>query len=159
MSTIRLVRFVTRYLPGARINLLCFGVPEVHQHHGFHKSVYHFRPGQIFGAVWWRRQDEDRQHRTVAIVEAVHHDQEGRDLPDIHGKVTVHAILDQHGPAGQAGAVDMLLDLIEDLKRRQRNPAQLPADYWRSVAHRIMLCQPSLQPRSGAFEEESLCIV
>lgn len=158
LSTTRLIRYVTRYVPGCRINCLCFGVPEVHQHQGVHRSVYQFRPGQIFGAVWWRRQDEDRQHRTIAIVEAVHHDREGMELPDIHGRIAVHAMVDQHGPAGQAGAVDLLLDVIEDLKLRRRDPAQFPADYWRTMAHRILLCQPSLQPHSSALEEEPVCI-
>jgi hypothetical protein len=158
LSTTRLIRYVTHYVPGQRFNCLCFGLSELLQHSGSRPSVYHFRPGQIFAPIWWRREDDDRQHRTLAIVEALHHEEEGQELPDIRGKIAIHAMVDQHGPAGQAGAVDMLMDLIEDLKHRQRNPAGFTAEYWRSMVHRIMLCQPSLQPRSGTVDEELLCI-
>jgi hypothetical protein len=101
--------------------------------------VYHFRPGQIFGVVWWRRYPDDRQHRAVAIVQALGDDQTGHELPSIHTAVAVHAIVDQHGPAGQDGAVDLLLDLIQDLKHRGQKLEKLPPAYWTEAVHRIML--------------------
>jgi hypothetical protein len=60
-------------------------------------------------------------------------------LPGIHSAVAVHAIVDQHGPAGQNGTVDLLLDLIEDVKARGEDPAKLPPKYWTKVVHRILL--------------------
>jgi hypothetical protein len=134
-----LTRFVSRYVPHSSLERLCFGAPanQHEEHEG--QSVYHFHPGQIFGVVWWRRFPADRQHRAVAIVQALRDDQSGHDLPGIHSAVAVHAIVDQHGPAGQNGTVDLLLDLIEDVKARGQDPAKLPPKYWTKVVHRILL--------------------
>ncbi len=143
MRSIRLTRFVTRYVPRSSLDGLCFGAPANQHEEREGHSVYHFRPGQIFGVVWWRRYPEDRQHRTVAIVQALGIDQSGHELPGIHSAVAVHAIVDQHGPAGQDGAVDLLLDLIEDLKLRGRKPEKLPPSYWTKAVHDILL-QPIL---------------
>jgi hypothetical protein len=57
--------------------------------------------------------------------------------------VAVLAIVDQHGPAGQDGAVDLLLDLIEDLKHGGQDPEKLPPTYWARTVHHILL-QPAV---------------
>ncbi len=139
MRSIRLTRFVARYVPRSSLDGLCFGAPANQPAEREGRSVYHFRPGQIFGVVWWRRYPEDRQHRAVAIVQALGSDQTGHELPGIHSAVAVHAIVDQHGPAGQDGAVDLLLDLIEYLKRRGQEPEKLPPSYWTQAVHHILL--------------------
>jgi hypothetical protein len=118
LRPIRLTRFVARYIPRSKLDGLCFGAPANQHEERNGRRVYHFRPDQIFGVMWWRRYPDDRQHRAVAIVQALASDQTGHELPDIRAAVAVHAIVDQHGPAGQDGAVDLLLDLIEDLKQR-----------------------------------------
>lgn len=139
MRPIRLTRFVARYVPCSRLDGLCFGAPTNHHEERKGRSVYHFRPGQIFGVVWWRRYSDDRQHRAVAIVQALKPDQTGHELPGIHTPVAVHAIVDQHGPAGQDGAVDLLLDLIQDLKQRGQHLEKLPPTYWTEAVHHILL--------------------
>jgi len=139
LRPICLTRFVSRYVPRSRLDGLCFGTPANHHEERKGCTVYHFRPGQIFGVLWWRRYPDDRQHRAIAIVEAIGSGQTGHELPSIHSPVTVHAIVDQHGPAGQDGAVDLLLDLIQDLKQRGQNPAELPPTYWPKVVHLILL--------------------
>jgi hypothetical protein len=93
----------------------------------------------MFAVLWWRRRPNDRQHRAVAVVQALDGDQTGHELPGIHHAVAVHAIVDQHGPAGQDGAVDLLLDLIQDLKHRGRKLEKLPATFWTDAVHRILL--------------------
>lgn len=149
MSPTRLTRFVARYVPRSRFDGLCFGTPTNHHEKRKGHNVYHFRPGQIFGVVWWRRYPDDRQHRAVAIVQALARDQVGHELPGIHTAVAVHAIVDQHGPAGQDGAVDMLLDLIEDLKSGGQDPERLSPDYWTNAVHRILL-HPALSDSMAA---------
>ena len=139
MRSIRLTRFVAHYVPRSRFDGLCFGTPA-HQHEERRgRTIYHFLPGQIFGIVWWRRHPDDRQHRAVAIVQALGQEQTGHELPGIHTPVAVHALVDQHGPAGQDGPVDQLLDLIQDLKHRGPEPESLPPTYWAETVHRILL--------------------
>lgn len=142
MESDRLTRFVARYIPGVLIDCLGFGLPTEQHDDRSRRTVYEFRPGQLFAVVRWRRYDEDRQHRALAIVEAVTDPHVGHEMPGIHPPPIVHAMVDQHGPAGQGGAVDALLDLIQDMKHRREDPAKLPPDYWRAAACRIMLCQP-----------------
>jgi len=149
LRPVSFTRFVSRYVSHRRLDSLCFGVPTLHHEERNGRGVYHFRPGQIFGVAWWRRYGNDRQHRAVAIVEALAADQPGHELPSIHAPVAVHAIADQHGPAGQDGAVDCLLDIIEDLKRRGKKLEQLPPSFWTEAAHKILL-HPLLADSSTA---------
>jgi hypothetical protein len=51
--------------------------------------------------------------------------------------------------AAQDGAVDCLLDLIEDLKRRGKKLEQLPPLFWTEAAHKILL-HPLLSDSSTA---------
>jgi hypothetical protein len=139
MHPVRLTRFVSRYVPCHRLDSLCFGSPAIQHPEARGHSVYHFHPGQMFAVLWWRRHPNDRQHRAVAVVEALGTDQMGHELPGIHHAVAVHAIVDQHGPAGQDGAVDLLLDLIQDLKNRGKRLETLPAKFWTDAVHRILL--------------------
>lgn len=138
MRRTQLTHFTSTSIPHSRVDALSFGTPvSSYRKHG--RTVYQFRPGQIFGVVWWRHCADDRQHRAAAIVQAIDSHYAGRHMPGIQKPVAVHAIVDQHGPAGQDGAVDLLLDLIEDLKRRGRKPEQLPLTYWAEASLRILL--------------------
>lgn len=137
----RLTRFVARYVTGSMADCLCFGDPDHHHDERRGHTNYHFRPGQLFAVVWWRRYSEDRQHRALAVVEALAAGKSGHVLPSIDCAVAVHAIVDQHGPAGQDGAVDQFIDLVQELKHRRQNPATMPASYWTETAQRILLCQ------------------
>jgi hypothetical protein len=139
LRSIRLTRFVSRYVSHSSWDGLCFGAPAHHHEEHERRSVYHFHPSQIFGVLWWRRCSEDRQHRALAIVQAVSADEAGHELPGIHGGVAVHAIVDQYGPAGQDGSVDRLLDLIDDLKLRGRKIETLPPSFWIEAVHHILL--------------------
>jgi hypothetical protein len=135
-----LTHFIARFVPRSRLDGLCFGTPTHHHRQRQGRTIHQFRPGQIFGVIWWRWCPDDRQHRTLAIVQALGNGQAGHQLPGIKKAVAVHAIVDQHGPAGQDGAVDLLLDLIEDLKHRGQKPEQLPPIFWTDAVHRILLC-------------------
>ena len=141
MRRTQLTHFTATSIPHLRIDALSFGAPVCsYRKHG--RTVYQFRPGQIFGVVWWRHCADDRQHRAAAIVQALASKKVGRHMPGIHEAVAVHAIVDQHGPAGQDGAVDLLLDLIQDLKHRGQKPEQLPLAYWAVASIRILLGPP-----------------
>ncbi len=150
----RLTRFESRYVAGSLIDCLCFGDPVNHHEEGNRRTAYHFRPGQIFGVVWWRKYSEDRQHRALAVVEALPSGHAGFTLPGIQPAVSVHAIVDQHGPSGMDGAVDQLLDVIHDLKHRRKNPATLPSSYWPETVHQILLCQT---PFDSYADEGFIC--
>jgi hypothetical protein len=140
LRSIRLTRFVSRHVPCSSFDGLCFGAPaHQHEEHGW-RSVYHFHPTQIFGVLWWRRHSPDRQHRAIAIVQALGADQIGYEVPGVNAPVAVHAIVDQHGPAGeQDGAVDLLLDLIQNLKVRGQKAETLSPSYWIEAVRHIQL--------------------
>jgi hypothetical protein len=87
-------------------------------------------------------------------VQAIGSDQTGHELPGLHAAVAVHAMVDQHGPAGQDGAVDLLLDLIQDLRARGRKLEELPASFWTDAVHRILL-HPVLS--DFQYAEKVLC--
>lgn len=143
-------RFVAQRRRGSLVHCLCFGVPAKRKRNGNHE-VFHFLPGQLFAVVRWRRHSEDRQHRSLMIVEAGGDPKAGCNIPGIHPSPIVHAMVDQHGPAGQGGAVDQLLDLIQDIKSRGDHPEQFAAKYWRAVAYRILLCEKPLEAGAGDF--------
>ena len=145
----RLTCFVAGYAPGSSFDDLCFGDPAHHHAEEDNVRVYHFRPGQVFGLIWWRRQSDGSQHRVLAIVEALAADQHGHDLPGLHARATVHAILHQSGPAGQDGAVDLMLDQIQEMKSRGMNPATMTPAYWTELAHHILLCPILSHPACG----------
>ncbi len=140
-----LTRFVAQRVAGSRADRLCFG-DAVHRRIGRNGCISHyFRPGQLFAVVWWRRYSHDRQHRTFAVLESLPAGKRGRFLPGIHPGVAVHVLVRQHGPAGQDEAVDRLLDLIEELNCRGRNPAEMPTAFWTEAVQQLLLCDESLE--------------
>jgi len=151
-SNHHLTRFVAERIAGSRANTLCFG-DAVSQRAGRNGRVSHyFRPGQLFAVVWRRQYAHDREHRTFAVLESLPPGKWGHILPCIHPGVAIHALVRQHGPAGQDEAVDRLLDLIEELKCRGRNPAEMPAAFWTDATQRLLLCDEPLE----SFGIESL---
>jgi hypothetical protein len=138
-----LTRFVARHVAGAVHDGLCFGDP-VQKVARRKSAVYYFRPGQRFGVLWWRRDFHGRQYRIFAAVEALPVGEPGHHLPGIHAVVEVHALMHQLGPAGREGAVDQLLDLIEDLKCDGTDTAGLPGEFWFKTQQRLVL-KPVLQ--------------
>ncbi|HTW63951.1 MAG TPA: DUF2840 domain-containing protein [Bryobacteraceae bacterium] len=152
MRSDHLTRFVAERVAGSINDCLGFGDPASRQVDRNGRAEYHFRPGQIFAVVWSRRYPGDRQHRTLAIIEALPPGKSGRVLPGISPGVVVHVVVRQHGPAGQDEAVDQLIDFIEELKRRKHNPAQMPATFWIDAAQELLLCQMPLE----LFDMESM---
>jgi hypothetical protein len=100
--------------------------------------IYHFPSGQRFCPVWWHIANDRSQHWILAVLEALEEPARGIQLPDISPAVAVHAILDQHTPAGYDGNVDRYLDLIEHLKSQNINPAQVSGRYWQEAACQIV---------------------
>jgi hypothetical protein len=156
LRSIRLTRFVSRHIAHSSFDFLCFGAPACQHEEPGRLSVYHFHPSQIFGVFWWRRHSPDRQHRVIAIVEALAVDQVGYEVPGVNAPVAVHAIVDQHGPAGQGGAVDVLLELIQDLKMRGRKAETLSSSYWIEAVRHIQLQPVRSIARCDAAREHSL---
>lgn len=145
-------RFVAEHVVGSATDNMGFGDPirEEVDRHG--RTTYYFRAGQIFAVVWWRQYPQERQHRTLAIVEALPPGKTGRVLPGIQPGVAVHVLVRQHGPAGQDEAVDKLLDLFDDLRFRGRNPSQMPASFWINTAQELLLYPMPLE----LFDLESM---
>jgi hypothetical protein len=151
-SNHHLTRFVAERVAGSRANSLCFG-DALSQRTGRNGRISHyFRPGQLFAVVWRRQYANDREHRTFAVLESLPASKNGQILPGIHPGVAIHALVRQHGPAGQDEAVDRLLDLIEELKYRGRNPAEMSAAFWTEATQRLLLSDEPLE----SFGIESL---
>ena len=148
-----LTRFVATHVAGSSFDGLCFGEPARQVNRKGH-TVYYFRPGQIFAVLWWRRYSEDRQNRTLAVVEALPPNKTGRVLPGIDRAVTVHALVPQHGPAGTDGPLDQFLDYIEDFKSNGVNLTKFPAEFWPQTVQDLLF-SPMMQLKGM---EEFLCL-
>lgn len=166
MSTAPLVRVVARDRSGKglshRLRRLAFGLPagsDSISRVGQTETIYHFAPGSVFGVVWWRRQKRGDQRWVLAILEAPRVIGEGQMLPGIHPRAIVHAIMKQHGPAGRAGDVDRLLDLIQCMREHGIEPARIPAGYWRDAARNVLFgaTLPNLPPLSPVDTRENTC--
>lgn len=145
MRKSQFTRFVAEHRAGSKTDSLAFGNPACQRVDRQGRTTYDFRAGHRFGVVWWRQYPDQRQHRTLAIVEALSSGTVGRLVPGIRPGVIVHVVVRQQGPAGQDEAVDQLLDLINDLKARGRNPAQMPAKFWIDTAEELLLCPMPLE--------------
>jgi hypothetical protein len=136
------------------VDRLCFGRPaaRICKSKGTRAPcLYRFPAGQVFAIIWQRWHSDGRQHRAIAIVETSDDPTIGVLLPSISRAVTVHAMVDQGGPAGQGGGVDRLLLLIQSIERLGVNPADVPASYWRPASFQIMIRQrPPMPPTKAA---------
>ena len=153
MSKPSLTRFVSRENSIVR-EQLCFGTPVAQECHCFPEGVgvaYRFLPGQVFGVVRWERHTDGRQHWVLAVVQALRNPGDGFALTGIDPEVAVHAMIDQHTPAGQEGAVDEFLDLIDRIKRSGKDPAKISARYYRAASYRIMLGERPLALTAGDY--------
>jgi hypothetical protein len=121
--------------------------------------IYHFLPGELFCLVWWWRRRDRRQHWVLAILEAPRLAEVGQVLPDIYPSVLVHAMVDQHGPAGHEGNVDQMLYQIQRVRSRGIEPSRLPARYWQEVAWHVVLHEnaPDLPATLGDGDQEFSC--
>ena len=143
-----LVRVVARDRSGSglrhRLSRLAFGLPvgedSIRRPTGT-DTIYHFAPGTLFCVVWWRRGRRGRrgaQRWVLAVLEAPRTSGDGQTLPGIHPRAFVHAMVKQAGPAGEAGDVDRLLDLIRCMREHGIEPAGVHVSYWREAARRVM---------------------
>ena len=135
------------------ISVLAFGIPfsedRITAHHGT-ESVRLFTPGALFCIVWWR-QSQNRQHRTLTILEAPGATGEGDPVLDVHPAAIVHVFMDQYRPAGQERSIDQMLDLIQSVRKRGIEPAGVTARYWRHASRRILLGQQPPELAVGDF--------
>jgi hypothetical protein len=138
------------------IGILAFGRPfgkeVVESDDDGVQVVYHFMPGQRFSAVWREVCTNRSQHWIIVVAEALQDPSVGIRLPGITPPVAVHAILDQHTPAGYDGNVDQCLDLIDRLKRNHIDPARVSGRYWETVACRIILGEEPIDPMPSDLE-------
>jgi hypothetical protein len=155
MRKMSFTEFVARDEFAVGVDRLCFGHPIARpareRSSARDPRLYRFLPGQIFAVVCQRWHPDGRQHRVLAIVETLNDRTRGFALPGISSAVSVHAMVDQTGPAGHGGGVDRLLTLIQSIKLSGRDPAVLPASYWREASYWVMLQQrPPMPPRKAA---------
>jgi hypothetical protein len=101
--------------------------------------IYHFASGQRLCPVWRHILEDRSQHWVLAVVETLEDPSTGVRLPGIAPAVKVHAILDQHTPAGYEGNVDRYLEVIDRLKSHKINPAHVSGRYWCDAACRVVL--------------------
>ena len=136
MARRSVVEFTTRDAPGS-IRRLLFGRPAEQDRSG-PDTVYRFTPGDIFAAVWWRRLSGGRQHRILAVLGGLEDPPARIILPGLKLRTPIQVMLDQHGPAGQDGAIDEFTDHVYRLQRAGIDPADLTPGYYRRAACAIM---------------------
>lgn|GEM_PF-1709621 len=148
MSKVLFTEFVARGEFEVAVYRLCFGQPVKQICDGTGPRPpgrLRFAPGQVFAAVWHHWGRDRRQHRSLAVVEALNDPVNGVLLPGMSQAVQVHAMLSQHGPAGQDGDVDHFLLLIQAIQHAGIEPTDIPVKYWQTACFQIMLRQwPSL---------------
>jgi hypothetical protein len=149
-------------------------------------TLYRFVSGQRFGLVRWRRDSSGRQRRILAVLEALppapqmlnpsrlnSHEmgREGRMplgagdeaegcylLDDLVPAVRVHLLLEQLGPAGGDGVLDLMLDWLAELRRHGIDPGELHPLYLRGVAHRLLTDHHPLWPEPRDYlTQERTC--
>lgn len=152
-----LTRVLTRDRLRNSIAMLAFGIPfsedRITADSGT-EIVRLFSPGSIFCIVWWRRLSHNRQHRTLTILEAPRERGSGDAVPDVHPAAIVHVFMDQYGPAGQERSIDQMLDLIQNIRDRGIEPANVTARYWRRASRRILLGQRPPEFVEGDFPRQ-----
>lgn len=157
MPTPPLTRVITRDRLSHSITVLAFGTPfsedRIASTSGT-ETVRLFSPGAIFCIVWWRRLSHNRQHRTLTILEAPHARGDGEAVMDVHPAAIVHVFMDQYGPAGQERSIDQMLDLVQNMRNRGIDPAQVTARYWRLAGQRILLGQRPPEVAEGDFPNQ-----
>jgi hypothetical protein len=141
------------------------------------ETLYRFTPGQRFGLVRWRREPSGRQRRIFAVLEAQprpshrlndpeHNETQKADgeaegccwLDDLIPAVRVHLLLEQLGPAGGDGVIDLMLDWLAELRYHGIDPGELDPRYLRGVAHRMMADDPPRWPQpQDYFNGQQLC--
>ncbi len=160
MPPIPITEFVAWDELGFAVDRLCFGRPVAEARTGSRTRAarqYRFRPGQVFAVIWHRWRKNGRQHRAIAIVETLANPSDGVCLPGISQPVRVHAMTDQHGPAGQGGGVDRWLLLIQSIQREGMDTSKVPTSYWRLASFQIMLQQRPSLPELPASRKRNPC--
>ena len=134
----RLISVKACYSAGSHFSDVCFGDPALDHYEGDIR-VYHFHPGEIFGVIWWCCQSDDRQRRSVAILQALESTDGGFNVPNVSQPVAILALVSNPGPAGQDDPVDCMIDEIQRIKGLGQNPARHPPEYWMEFAIKVML--------------------
>ena len=92
-------------------------------------------------------QERDRWGRLPLRADGAGDEAEGRcRLEDLVPDVRVHLLLEQLGPAGTDGVVDLMLDWLIELRCHGIDPRELDPLYLRGVTHRIITDQPPRLP-------------
>lgn len=141
MRLITPTRLIARDEPGRYICRLCFGEPinqRQIQYDTYIDTIQEFLPQQVFGVIWWQRHEDGRQHRAAAVVEACKPTAIGFQLPCLSRDVIVHAMVDQHGPAGEGGAVDRFLIMLHQVRESGHIPSQVPPIIYRCLSYVIL---------------------
>ncbi|MDA8378936.1 MAG: hypothetical protein M0Z50_18240 [Planctomycetia bacterium] len=100
--------------------------------------------------VWWNRRSDGRQHRVLAVLEALETSKIGVRVPDVSAKVLVHALIEQEGPAGDDGPVDGFLLLLDQIRDGGSEPEKLPSLIFRMLGHHIQMTRCFHEGRIGS---------
>lgn len=130
---------------------LRFGRPARIQWAAPNVTHYWFRPGQLFGVVWWARLSPRRQVACLAVVEAVEIGEHGHALPGIHPAVRVHAFLSARAVGKDRRVVDRADALIGRIEHAGIEPEDVPASYYRAAGQSLRVGR---EPRK--LEREAL---
>lgn len=115
---------------------LLFGDPIERQSIDGSRKRYVFSAGQIFGYVWWERNDYGTQYWACAVLAAVTPEQNAYALPRIMPGADVYLYAAGKGK-NQPGPVERSLALIDTIREAGFQPEYVPAAYWRAAAFAI----------------------
>lgn len=130
-------RLTACYAKNRVVVRLRFGRPGLIRWEAPNVTHYWFRPGELFGIVWWARLSPRRQIACFAVAEAIDIGQQGHVLPGIHPAVRVHAFLVARPVRDDRRAVDRADALIGRIERAGIEPEDVPASYYRAAGQSL----------------------
>jgi hypothetical protein len=112
---------------------LRFGHPVKDEYLDRQRGRLAFRPGQVFGFVWWRSNDWGTTTWAVAVLEAVRPPAEGYAVPSVVPGAQVHLWAAGRGKE-TPGPVERALLFLDCLENLDYDLALLDPAYYRAAA-------------------------
>ncbi|MCU0839877.1 MAG: DUF2840 domain-containing protein [Rhodospirillales bacterium] len=141
----------TVFYPDQVNHRLRFGHPVADEDIDRRRAILRFRPGQVFGFVWWEANAFGTQAWAFAVCEAVEPPADAYGLPNVRPGAAVHLYAagrsqGRHGSSRQVkrtvGPVERALALIDRLEADGFDPALVAPAYYRAAASRLALRRP-----------------
>jgi len=121
------------FIEGVANDRLLFGEPQSKRYVDDVRIDFTFAPGQVFGYVWWERNEYGTQYWACAVLGATAPNQVNYALPRITPGADVYLYAAGRG-RNAPGPVERTLALIDEIQASGFRPELVPASYWRAAA-------------------------